>query len=124
HGLARLASANLLPSGLPRAAALRRIDAMVAGAAALTRADGSLEEAFPYESSFCVTALVAFDLLSAVELAVKALDRAAVMKAVAPLIHFLTRADETHGFISNHLATAAAALYKWDRLGAGATRAR
>src|SRR5262249_26300459 len=56
NGLARLASARLLPDFLPANAAVRRVMALSSAARRLTRADGSLEEALPYESSFCVTA--------------------------------------------------------------------
>ncbi|MET3615053.1 hypothetical protein ABID16_003396 [Rhizobium aquaticum] len=41
----------------------------------------------------------------------------------APAVDFLVKRDETHGFISNHLATAAAALLMWDRMH-GDTKAR
>jgi len=119
HGLARLLAHGLLPEELSEAAVLRRIDAMVRGAETLRRRNGSLEESFPYESSFCVTALVAYDLLSAVELLGARLDephRTRYLDVVRPMIRFLHRADETHAFISNHLATAAAALYKWSAL--------
>lgn len=117
HGLARLLAAGLLPSWLPEHAVLRRIDAMFAGAQALTRPNGSLEEAFPFESSFCVTALVAYDLLSAIDLLGDRLavaDRDRYIAIVRPMRGFLAHADETHGLISNHLATGVAALLKWN----------
>lgn len=44
---------------------LRRIDRMFDATAALTRRHGSLKEAFQNEGSYCVTALVAYDLLCA-----------------------------------------------------------
>jgi hypothetical protein len=116
HGLARLLADGLLPSSFDEGRVLKRIDAMYTGARALTRRNGSLEEAFPYESSFCVTALVAYDLLTAIELLGDRLDATTQQRYVAvvePMVRFLHRADETHGFISNHLATAAAALFKW-----------
>lgn len=92
---------------------------MVLGAAALTKPNGSLDEAFPNESSFCVTALAAFDLLSAAELVGSEVDqrtRDQWIEVARPMIAFLGKADERHGLISNHLATAAAALYKWSAL--------
>jgi len=119
HGLARLLAGGLLPAGYSDALVLGRIGAMFDGARALTRRNGSLEEAFPYESSFCVTALVAHDLLSAIELLGERLhpgQRAHCLGVVRPMIGFLHRAEETHAFISNHLATAAAALYRWSAL--------
>lgn len=117
HGLARLLAAGLLPGWITEQAVLRRIDAMFAGAQALTRANGSLEEAFPYESSFCVTALVAYDLLSAIDLLGDRLtpaDRERYIGIIRPMRRFLGYADETHGLISNHLATGVAALLKWN----------
>jgi len=116
HGLARLLVHDLLPGTVSRQSILRRIDAIFEGTERLRRNDGSMEEAFPYEASFCVTALVAFDLLSAIQLLQTDLSvekRAQYLGIVRPMIRFLNETDETHGFISNHLATAAGALYKW-----------
>jgi hypothetical protein len=115
HGLARLLAAGLLPRGISETAVRRRIEAIFAGTRTITRRDGSLEEAFPYEASYCVTALVAYDLLSAIELLREAggPEIPDALGVVAPMIAFLERSDETHALISNHLATAAAALYKW-----------
>jgi hypothetical protein len=119
HGLARLVSAGLLPSWLPEESAVERIMEMFAGARGITRPNGSMEEAFPNESSFCVTALVAFDLLNALDLLGPRLSsgqRKFCLDTVRPLIAFLSVNDEEHGFISNHLATAAAALVLWTDL--------
>lgn len=120
HGLARLFTHKLLPAHVSSGAFFRRVEAMFQAARTLTRANGSLEEAFPHESSFCVTALAAYDLLSTIEVLSSRLDqrqREDYLSIVAPMVRFLHRADESHGFISNHLATAAAALYKWHALG-------
>ena len=81
--------------------------------------NGSLIESFPYEYSFCVTALVALDLLSAIEHLDKEWDESEhrwALSVAEPLIGFISRHDEVHGFISNHLATAAAAVNKWNLL--------
>jgi hypothetical protein len=67
NGLARLLIHGLLPVNISETSILKRIDSMFRAAARLCRRNGSMEEAFPYESSFCVTALVAYDLLTAVE---------------------------------------------------------
>ncbi len=123
HGLARLLSAGLLASRYDEARILGLIRSMFRGAETLRRADGSMEEAFPYEGSFCVTALVAYDLLSAVELLEGRLtkeEKASYLEVVRPMIGFLDRNDETHALISNHLATAVAALVKWSQLTNGA----
>jgi hypothetical protein len=116
HGLARLLAAGLLPDALPKASAIRRIKAMFAATRAMTRRNGSLEEAYPYESSFCVTALIAYDLVAAVDLLRDEIDQAAraeMLDAIRPLTGFLLRNSDTHAVISNHLATAAAALFRW-----------
>ena len=119
HGLARLVAAEALPAYLPRAAALGRIDEMVAAAVELRDSDGSVGEAFPHEASFCVTALVAHDILATAALVDDPGRRARCLEAAAPMIRFLERNDETHALISNHLATALAALVRWHSLGGG-----
>lgn len=111
HGLARLIKYQCLPDFLPEEHARTYIDLLFEGARRITRKNGSLEEAFPFEGSYCVTALVAFDLLNAAIL----LDMEDKKDIIAPLIHFLYIQKETHAFISNHLATAAAAHIKWGK---------
>ena len=119
HGLSRLVASGLLPARFDERRILALIRGMFKAAKTLRRSDGSMEEAFPYEGSFCVTALVAYDLLSAVELLEERLtdvERRYCLGVVRPMIGFLERNDETHALISNHLATAVAALVKWSRL--------
>ena len=118
HGLARLWQAGLWPYPTSLDKFLERIDAMFVGTKRLTRHNGSLEEAFPNEGSYCVTALVAFDLLCALDLLTPAIDaerKQRWQQIVAPMIGYLIKADETHALISNHLATAVAALVRWHR---------
>ena len=119
HGMARLWVAGLKPYDTCKSTFLARIDALAQAAKRLTRRDGSLEEAFPHEGSYCVTALVAFDLLCTLDLLsaeISAAQSAQWQAAIRPMIRFLLIADETHALISNHLATAAAALARWYRL--------
>lgn len=119
HGMARLWRAGLWPYETRRDKFLQRIDALFLGASRLIRGDGSLEEAFPNEGSFCVTALVAFDLLSAIDLLSHEAPKEMQQKwqdIVRKLISYLCKADETHALISNHLATAVAALTRWSLL--------
>ena len=119
HGLARLLADNMLPEDLIETSILNRIEAIFHGTETLRYPNGSMVESFPYESSFCVTALVAYDLLSAITL-LKSKFSASTLKIffdiIRPLIQFLHKRDETHAFISNHLATASAALFKWSAL--------
>jgi len=116
HGFARLWSHQLWPYPTTQENFIRRIDALFQATAYLSRRDGSLEEAFPHEGSFCVTALVAFDLLCTIDLLAKEISAAEQenwLRIVQPLIEYLQQADETHALISNHLATAVAALARW-----------
>lgn len=119
HGMARLWQAGLWPYDTTKEHFLARIDSLFEAAGRLTRKDGSLEEAFPHEGSYCVTALVAFDLLCALDLLNTETNDEQQQRwrtIVAPMIGYLVRADETHAHISNHLATAVAALVRWHRL--------
>jgi len=121
-GLSRLVDAQLLPDWLSEEAALRRIDAMFTGARAITAPDGSLCEAFPREASFCVSAMVAAELLTAIELLgdrISPASRKDYLRTVEPMCDFLHRQDEHHGIISNHLATAVQALVLWEDVGGG-----
>lgn len=121
NGLSALLSTDAFGPSVSTTVLSRSIELMLDATAELMRPDGSYEEALPYEQSFCVTALVLYDYLSAVDRLGGGL--AADAARMAPAARFLTRRDETHGFISNHLATAAAALFRWDRLvGDGAAR--
>ncbi|MBF0186447.1 MAG: hypothetical protein HQL50_00820 [Magnetococcales bacterium] len=119
HGLARLLQHDLLPEWIAPTAALRRIEAIFQCAESLRDSNGSYVESFPHESSFCVTALVVYDLLSAVECLEGHIDsetRERWLETIRPAVGFLVRVDEYHGMISNHLATAAAGLVKWSDL--------
>jgi hypothetical protein len=116
HGISRLWKHKLWPYNTPKELFIERIDSLFTGAENLMRKDGSLEEAFPNEGSFCVTALAAFDLLCTISLLGDDIDEAIEqrwLKIVEPMIAFLIKSDETHSIISNHLATAVAALTRW-----------
>ena len=59
------------------------------------------------------------DLLTAIDILQEKLDEnvtASYLEIIAPMIDFLEKEDEHHAMISNHLATAIAALMKWRRL--------
>ncbi len=121
NGLARLVCADLLPDGISARSVIERIIQIIHGANEATDRNGSLSEALPNEGSFCVTALVAADVLTALDLLgdrLTAQEQQAVEAVVAPWIAFLHRQDEFHGIISNHLAVAVLALVMWeDRTG-------
>lgn len=127
HGLALLAASNRLPWKIDLASIIARIDTAIEAAGKQRASDGSLVEAFPNEKSFCVTALVAFDILcatDALESHIAMATQAKWRSIVAPMIAFLMKYDETHAIISNHLATAAAALSRWAELGDAAAARR
>jgi hypothetical protein len=127
NGLARLVAARLLPKGMDEACVIDRIDEMIQATRTITARDGSLVEAFPNEKSFCVTALVAFDILCATDHLGDRVDPARLAvwrKSAAPLIDFIVSHNETHAIISNHLATAVAALTRWTGPGAASAEAR
>lgn len=119
NGLVRLWQVGIWPYKTDSTLFLNRIDTMFMAAGQLTRRDGSLEEAFPSEGSYCVTALVAFDLLCALDLLQSVIDterHESWQSQITPMVRYLIQADETHALISNHLATAVAALARWHRL--------
>ncbi len=119
NGLARLVTGRALPDYISEEEALFYIDRIIRGTKRAMRGDGSLEEAFPYEGSYCVTALVAYDILTAIELLRDKLAPQALhahLELIRPAIGFLKRSDESHAEITNHLATATAALFKWNYL--------
>jgi hypothetical protein len=95
---------------------LQCIDSAIQALPIMTGKKGALNEAYPGEDSYCVTAQVAFDTLAAVDLiktdcSQKQLD--SYLTIVEPLIRFISRNDETHAVISNHLASAVAAFSLW-----------
>ena len=115
-GLARLVASNLLPEGMNERSIIARIHAIILGSKQATARNGSLAEALPNEGSFCVTALVAADILTALEVLGDRLttdERQDALDVVAPWIAFLHRQDEGHGIISNHLAVGVLALVLW-----------
>lgn len=119
HGLALLVANGLLPAGMQEEKILQRIHETLDGIRAITHRNGSLDEILPGESSYCVTALVAFDALCALDILrarMSDAERARHRATIAPLVQFLTRARESHGVITNHLAVAAAALVRWQAM--------
>ena len=101
---------------------INRISSIIYAASKITRYDGSLEEAFPYEGSYCVTALIAYDTLVTIDLLTPELSTVETngwLNIVESWINFLIKSDEEHALISNHLATAAAALFRWAHIADG-----
>jgi hypothetical protein len=102
------------------------LDASFSAVEKIKSSKGSLSEAFPVENSFCVTAIAAFDMLSALDLIQDELTgekKNGYLAILEDLILFITRYDEVHAIISNHLATGVAAVVFWNKL-TGDTNAR
>ena len=95
------------------------ISSIISGTSEITRRNGSLDEILPYESSYCVTALAAFDILSALKILRNELPQNTFIEhlnVVYPLINYISANDEKHGIITNHLSVAAAALALWSNV--------
>lgn len=98
---------------------LEIIDSAIMAVAKIKDKNGSLAEAYLRENSFCVTALVAFDVLSAIKCLSDRLDnetKQRYLKVIKPLIDFITKNGEEHATISNHLATGVATVALWNHL--------
>ncbi len=89
--------------------------------------DGSFDEAYPYERSLAATAFTTFyvgESLAFLHDALPADIRETTLEAMQKAGAWLCNNDETHGFLSNHLAAAAAALYHVYRLSGDKSFAR
>lgn len=76
--------------------------------------DGSFDEAYPYERSLAATAFTSFYVAETLALVAGALPLDVVDRSIESLARagrWLGRNDESHGFLSNHQAAAAAALH-------------
>lgn len=118
-GFSNLIANNMLPDYLSKAPVLEKILAMISVMPKLVDRNGALGEALPNEGSFCVTGLVLSDCLGAISKLENELDdkqKGLLLKSLEPLVGFLSSQDETHGIISNHLATTALGLVRWAKL--------
>lgn len=80
----------------------------------IQRRNGSFDEAYPYENSLAATAFTVFYLSEAYGFLRDALSSNAKSRFLDSLERagtWLTRNDETHGVLSNHLAAAAVAVH-------------
>jgi len=95
------------------------IDNVICASKKIILKNGSVSEAFPNENSFCVTALMAFDMLSTIqnlEEKISENKKKKYLQIISPLINFISKNNEEHAIISNHLATGAAAIALWNKL--------
>ena len=77
--------------------------------------DGSFDQAYPNEHSYGVTAFLLSDLIIAYQKIKETFlqeERGVIENRLMRSADFLYKAAELHGFIANHLAGAALALYK------------
>ena len=82
-------------------------------------ADGSFDEAYPFERSLAATAFTAFYIGEALGFLGSDLPadiRGSAVETLERAGRWFSTNDESHGFLSNHLAAAAAALYHVGRL--------
>lgn len=89
--------------------------------------DGSFDEAYPFERSLAATSFSSFYIAEALEMLGTAVDAdilERVNRSLARAGEWLVRNDETHGFLSNHLAAAAGALEHIHRVTGDARFAR
>lgn len=93
---------------LPESAICKIVSAIIHGTKRIQRKDGSFEESYPKESSVCVTALVLFNILYSYfryPHFFSEADRRDFETIVQKAFRFLENNFESHGLISNHLAT-------------------
>lgn len=98
---------------------LKIIDHAIKAIPNIANKNYSLNEAFPNESSYCITALVAYDTLYCIDLLKDEMGEEKIkvyFSIIEPLINYLIKKKEEHAIISNHLATSAAALFLWEEL--------
>lgn len=82
--------------------------------AGLQHRDGSFDEAYPFERSLAATAFTSFYVGETLDLVGETLPASTAARTKETLARagaWLSANDETHGFLSNHLAAAGAALY-------------
>lgn len=99
----------------------KRIVDVILASKSIIQKNGSVGEAYPQENSFCVTSLLAFDLLSAIKVlnennVITQEVKSELLSVVCPLINFISKNDEEHAIISNHIATGVAAITLWNKL--------
>ena len=93
-GVHALAISIKLNIAIDNAFYLKLIDSVIKATKELTYANGSVEEAYPRENSFCVTALVAFDILSAIDILNSEFSESQIstyLDIVRPLINYISK---------------------------------
>lgn len=118
-GLMSLAVAYKLDILSNRYDIVEMTDSIITSLPQIYNSKGGVGEAYPTENSFCVTALVAHDILFALDILGETIDkesRIEYYKIIEPMIQFITKYNEEHAIISNHLATGVAAICIWNKL--------
>ncbi|MBE3101134.1 MAG: hypothetical protein IMZ47_02560 [Firmicutes bacterium] len=92
---------------------LERADAAIRFWVGLQHADGSFDEAYPFERSFAATAFTSFYIGHSIERLMDFLSADTLkvaLRAIEQSAKWLAANGEYHGILSNHLAAAAGAL--------------
>ena len=118
NGLSKLYKARLLDEFFTESRFIEFIGSIFEGTSKLQNRNGSLNEAFPNEQSWCVTSLVAYDLITSLQNLdfLELENKKKKLKIIEPMLKYINLSQENHAFISNHLVTAAAAFLKWKDL--------
>lgn len=93
---------------------IQQIEAGFSFWSSLQHKNGSFDEAYPLEHSLAATAFTLYYLTDGFELCKHLLSKSIkqqFLETVERGAHWLTKNDETHGFLSNHLAAASAACW-------------
>ena len=115
EGITMLLEANLWPYENDYEIMVTRIKSLFSGTKKLMRKNGSLEESFPFEQSWCVSALVSYNLAGALKNFSKYLEddvNKEFLSLILAIQKFVILNPEKHAKISNHLAVATASLYR------------
>ncbi len=107
-GIAGLLDSKEL-SGLSEKDVERILTIVITGTQKIQRIDGSFEESYPYESSYCVTSLVIFFLLYTFFKYKKYFNnesKIVLNKIIIKSEIFLSKNKENHGLITNHIISA------------------
>lgn len=114
-GLTTLLKGKLWPYPYDNEIMVTRINSLFSGTEKLMRTNGSLEESFPFEQSWCVSALVSYNLAGALINSKENLTREVYeyqLSLISKMQNFVISNPENHAKISNHIAVAAASLFR------------
>jgi hypothetical protein len=118
-GMLKLYDANLWPYSSHKDEFIERLISVFTATRKIVRKDGSLEESFPYEKSWCVSALVSYNLAGALNNLKNLIDNDTydLCKDTVQIIQtFVCKYPEKHAVIANHWGAASASLFRGYKL--------